>query len=48
MEYAKKMALVDPRLLENVRAKAPSNTPIASVLGHLDEEYGCPGKGRVV
>ena len=38
MEYAKKMALVDPRLLENVRAKAPSNTPIASVLGHLDEE----------
>ena len=38
MEYAKKMALVDPRLLENVRAKAPSNTPIASVLRDLDDE----------
>ena len=38
MEYVKKMALVDPRLLENVRAKAPSNTPIASVLRDLDDE----------
>ena len=38
MEYAKKMALVDPRLLENVRAKAPSNMPIASVLRDLDDE----------
>ena len=38
MEYAKKMALVDPRMLESVASQPLSANPIGNMMGRLDEE----------
>ena len=38
MEYAKKMALVDPRLLESVPSQPPFANPIGNVMRRLDDE----------
>ena len=38
MEYAKKMALVDPRILENVAPRLPPVTNVGTALRRLDDE----------
>ena len=38
MEYAKKMALVDPRILENVAPHLPPVTTVGTALRRLDDE----------
>ena len=38
MEYAKKMALVDPRILESVPPQPLSTNPIENIMRRLDEE----------
>ena len=38
MEYAKKMALVDPRVLESVPSQPLSSNPIGNIMRRLDDE----------
>ena len=38
MDYAKKMALVDPRILESVPSQTLSTNPIGNIMRRLDEE----------
>ena len=38
MDYAKKMALVDPRMLESVPSQPLSTNPIGNIMRRLDEE----------
>ena len=38
MEYAKKMALVDPRVLESVPSQPFSSNPIGNIMRRLDDE----------
>ena len=38
MEYAKKMALVDPRMLESVPSQPLSANPIGNIMRRIDDE----------
>ena len=38
MEYAKKMALVDPRMLECVPSQTLSASPIGNIMRRFDDE----------
>ena len=38
MEYAKKMALVDPRMLESIPSHSLSTNPIGNIMRRLDDE----------
>ena len=40
MEYAKKMALVDPRMLKLVPSQTLSTNPIGNIMRRLDDEMG--------